>query len=82
VAVCDAYAAMVAGRPYRPAMDAERALRELWRAAGTQFDPTVVEAFDAELQSRADPVEISPADQHLATVREVATQIRETLHSS
>jgi diguanylate cyclase (GGDEF)-like protein len=45
LAVADAYEAMTADRPYRPAMPAEAALAELSRGAGTQFDPAVVEAF-------------------------------------
>ena len=47
VAVIDAYEAMVAGRPYRPAIAHEDAIAELRRHAGTQFDPGVVEAFGA-----------------------------------
>jgi two-component system, cell cycle response regulator len=42
---CDAYDAMMAARPYRPAMSAELALDELKRCAGTQFDPQVVGAL-------------------------------------
>ena len=45
VAVCDAYDAMISDRPYRRAMPAKRAIDELRRHAGTQFDPTVVDAF-------------------------------------
>jgi two-component system cell cycle response regulator len=45
VAVCDSYDAMVADRPYRAGMAPEDALAELHRCAGTQFDPTVVDAF-------------------------------------
>ena len=45
VAVCDAYDAMVSDRPYRRAMPGERAIQELRRCAGTQFDPAVVDAF-------------------------------------
>jgi diguanylate cyclase (GGDEF)-like protein len=47
VAVCDAFDAMVADRPYRAGMDAADALAELERCAGSQFDPTVVAAFAA-----------------------------------
>jgi two-component system cell cycle response regulator len=45
VAVCDAYHAMVAGRPYKAAMSHDAAMAELKRCAGTQFDPQVVDAF-------------------------------------
>jgi diguanylate cyclase (GGDEF)-like protein len=45
IAVCDAYDAMVAERPYRPRIGAEQALEELRRCAGTQFDPLVVDEF-------------------------------------
>jgi two-component system, cell cycle response regulator len=46
VAVCDAYAAMVSERPYSVAMRPSRALEELHHAAGSQFDPDVVAAFE------------------------------------
>jgi two-component system cell cycle response regulator len=49
VAVCDAFDAMTSNRPYRPALPHEEALAELRRCAGTQFDPTIVAAFLAEL---------------------------------
>ncbi len=45
VAVADAYEAMVAGRPYRTAISHEKALDELRRHAGLQFDPEVVAQF-------------------------------------
>jgi len=54
VAVCDAYAAMVAPRPYRAALSAEAALDELYRCAGAQFDPVVVEALHETLLDTAD----------------------------
>jgi diguanylate cyclase (GGDEF)-like protein len=46
VAVCEAYAAMVSERPYSVAMRPSRALEELRRSAGSQFDPQVVAAFE------------------------------------
>jgi diguanylate cyclase (GGDEF)-like protein len=46
VAVCEAYAAMVSERPYSVAMRPSRALEELRRGAGVQFDPDVVTAFE------------------------------------
>ena len=45
LAVADAYEAMISDRPYRRGMPADEARAELERCAGTQFDPTVFEAF-------------------------------------
>jgi response regulator RpfG family c-di-GMP phosphodiesterase len=45
VAVADAFDAMTSERPYRPVISGEQALAEIERCAGTQFDPTVVNAF-------------------------------------
>jgi two-component system, cell cycle response regulator len=53
VAVCDAFDAMLADRPYRNGVDAVLALGELGRCAGSQFDPTVVAAFTAVWYDRA-----------------------------
>jgi HD-GYP domain-containing protein (c-di-GMP phosphodiesterase class II) len=50
LAVADAYEAMTADRPYRAAMSADDARAELLRCAGTQFDPTVVQAFLSTLE--------------------------------
>jgi two-component system cell cycle response regulator len=54
VAVCDAFDAMIADRPYRMGVDAVLALGELGRCAGTQFDPAVVAAFTAAFYDRAE----------------------------
>jgi diguanylate cyclase (GGDEF)-like protein len=48
--VADAYAAMRAPRPYRPALTQEEALIELERGAGRQFDPALVSALSAVLR--------------------------------
>ena len=45
VFVCDAYAAMTSDRPHQPSMSDAEARAELRRNAGTQFSPTVVDAF-------------------------------------
>ena len=47
VAVVDAFSAMTTDRPYRDAIPPSRALEELRRHTGTQFDPAVVDAFEA-----------------------------------
>ncbi|MGI8512130.1 MAG: HD domain-containing phosphohydrolase [Solirubrobacteraceae bacterium] len=48
ISVCDAFAAMMAERPDRPAMDRMDALLELQRNKGSQFDARVVDAFFEE----------------------------------
>jgi HD-GYP domain-containing protein (c-di-GMP phosphodiesterase class II) len=45
LAVADAYDAMTSTRPYRLAVSAERALEEVDRCAGTQFDPEIARLF-------------------------------------
>lgn len=42
---CDAYDAMRSERPYRQALTRGRAIEELKRCAGSQFDPRVVDAL-------------------------------------
>ena len=49
--VADAYNAMTSGRPYRDAMPSGVARLRLAQAAGTQFDLSVVAAFEALLAS-------------------------------
>ena len=45
ILVCDAFHAMTTDRPYRKRLPVDEALRRLHEASGTQFDPTVVDAF-------------------------------------
>ncbi len=45
VFVCDAFHAMTTDRPYRKRLSVEEACRRVREAAGTQFDPTVVDVF-------------------------------------
>jgi putative nucleotidyltransferase with HDIG domain len=45
IAACDTYNAMTTTRTYREALPPARAVEELRRCAGTQFDPDVVEAL-------------------------------------
>jgi two-component system cell cycle response regulator len=51
VFVCDAYDAMTSDRCYQPARSSRAAIAELRRHAGTQFDPRVVEALCAHLDT-------------------------------
>ena len=51
LAVADAYDAMTTDRPYRPARDSQWGLAQLIHCAGSQFDPTVVEALVTVLAS-------------------------------
>lgn len=45
VAVADAFSAMTTSRPYRRARDWDSALAEIYKGAGTQFDPTMARVF-------------------------------------
>ncbi len=69
VSVCDAYEAMTANRTYRPAIGHDRACQELRAAAGTQFDPTVVDAFLAVIHTTPDERELDAAQHAAAHVR-------------
>jgi putative nucleotidyltransferase with HDIG domain len=58
ICVADAYNAMTSGRPYRAALTTGEARSRLLQAAGSQFDPLVVAAFEALLsESSANYVE-------------------------
>jgi diguanylate cyclase (GGDEF)-like protein/PAS domain S-box-containing protein len=45
ISIVDAYDAMTNNRPYRKALSTEKAIEELKRCAGTQFDPILVNKF-------------------------------------
>jgi diguanylate cyclase (GGDEF)-like protein len=63
VAVCNSYDAMVSARAYRPALTHERALDELRRRAGQEFDADVVQAF------------LQVVDEHVARYAEAAQAV-------
>ncbi len=48
----DVYDSMISDRPYRSSLGRERAISELKRCSGTQFDTRVVEAFLRVLESK------------------------------
>ena len=52
LAVVDTFDAMMTDRPYRKALDMERAMKELRSHVGTQFDPALVQAFMEMLEAR------------------------------
>jgi diguanylate cyclase (GGDEF)-like protein len=53
VLICDAFDAMTTDRPYRARLDDEEAFRRLRAAAGSQFDPDIVETFFTVLADEA-----------------------------
>jgi HD-GYP domain-containing protein (c-di-GMP phosphodiesterase class II) len=58
VSVADAYDAMTGQRPYRFPMTPDRALLEIERARGAQFDPAIVEVMLAVVGSAIRPVAV------------------------
>jgi HD-GYP domain-containing protein (c-di-GMP phosphodiesterase class II) len=81
LAVADAFDAMLHERPYRKALSKEQTIAELKRCAGTQFDPTVVEAFLALLGRRGADLEgAQPASesQEPAAVKAAAPETAQT----
>ncbi|HET8979290.1 MAG TPA: diguanylate cyclase, partial [Solirubrobacteraceae bacterium] len=69
VSVCDAYEAMTANRSYRAALPHHTACHELRHAAGTQFDPAVVDAFLTVVDATPDEHELDAAQHAAAHVR-------------
>ena len=55
IAAAVAFAALTSQRPHRPALGVAEALAELRRCSGTQFDPRVVAALEAEIAEEAAP---------------------------
>ena len=45
LSITDAYDSMIIDRPYKKGISKDKALKELERCAGTQFDPYLVEKF-------------------------------------
>ena len=59
VFVCDAYHAITSTRPYREAKASEVALQELQAHAGSQFDPTAVQALARVVGQVEAPVNVT-----------------------
>jgi diguanylate cyclase (GGDEF)-like protein len=72
VAVCDAYEVMTTDRCYRKRLGHEVACQELSRQAGKQFDPDVVEALLAELQTDGAVPQTEPLGLSLSAQRATA----------
>jgi HD-GYP domain-containing protein (c-di-GMP phosphodiesterase class II) len=53
IAVADAFDAMTSDRVYRAALPVDVAFAELGKGRGTQFDPHIVDVFQAAYQSRS-----------------------------
>jgi HD-GYP domain-containing protein (c-di-GMP phosphodiesterase class II) len=64
IAVADAFDAMTAARPYRPALSVDEALAELRRGKGIQWHPEVVAALASLTVAEGQPV---PSGTPLAT---------------
>jgi HD-GYP domain-containing protein (c-di-GMP phosphodiesterase class II) len=61
LAVTDSFDAMTSNRAYRPALPAVRAIEEVDRCAGTQFDPDVAAVFLDAWESGALGITVAPA---------------------
>jgi putative nucleotidyltransferase with HDIG domain len=69
LAVADAFDAMTSSRPYRPAMSIEQAVEEIKANRGTQFDPSVVDAFLRYLACADFPHSLAAQEESLPTFR-------------
>jgi len=61
LAVADAFDAMTSSRTYRSGMSVEKAMGELSRGSGTQFDPAVVDAFKKVVEANELDHEVADA---------------------
>ncbi len=65
--VADAFDAMTSDRPYRGAMCSGRAVAEIQRGAGSQFDPSVVGAFVQMIEEDAPEVPLEDERESVAS---------------
>ncbi len=61
LAIADAYEALTSVRPYRRTFSHREAVAELWRHAGTQFDPQLLEKFVQMLETYPPEIESNPS---------------------
>ncbi|MDQ8046434.1 MAG: HD-GYP domain-containing protein [Solirubrobacteraceae bacterium] len=59
ITVCDSYSAMTTNRAYRRGMSREKAIEELYRCSGEQFDPQVVDALVWVLSEMGEPATVA-----------------------
>ena len=76
IAVADAYDAMTSDRPYRDAMPARVARLRLAQAVGTQFDTSVVAAFEAVLADQGDIADSATNAEPAATGHSVRVAVQ------
>jgi putative nucleotidyltransferase with HDIG domain len=77
VAVANAFDTMTTDHPYRPALNAGEAIKELVNSTGSQFCPKAIEAFIAAFNKRqGNPrVKTSPTDARAKEARPARSQI-------
>jgi len=76
IAVADAYDAMTSDRPYRDAMPSQIARLRMAQAVGSQFDTTVVAAFEAILAQATEDYRVGIGEEFVFETlaeREIAT---------
>ncbi len=73
--VADAFDAMTSDRPYRKALEPDRAMRELERGAGTQFDREVVECLLELWRGGRFEMVPSPSSEQLLGMRAEAQRV-------
>ncbi len=72
VTIADAFDAMTSDRAYRKAMNIEKALNEIKRNRGTQFDPVVVDAFFSCFNDIEKFLDVKPEDVKFENIEFIA----------
>jgi len=80
ITVADAYNAMTSDRPYRDAMPSRVARMRLAQGVESQFDTTIVAAFEAILAGADEDYRLARGDQFDLTARDVADEQPQSLH--